>query len=133
MDKSPSESLRIQDSVVMGDVNAHTVVHHHHFSAPDAGTKTVRIDRNQYIATYTPIHAVFWRRSAILGMVIAFLFPAYAMMCFMPLAVVGIFSLVFQTDIGVQQAGHPESEKVMNAFLLQILAFIVIIARFSAV
>lgn len=132
MDKRPSESLRIQDSVVMGDVNAQTVVHHHHFSAPD-GTKTVQIDGNQYIATYTPIYTVFWRRSAILGMVIAFLIPAYAMMCFMPLALVGIFYLVFQTDIGVQQAGHPEGTKVMNAFLLQVLAFIVIIARFSAV
>ncbi|MGB1421641.1 MAG: hypothetical protein ACPG79_07845 [Poseidonia sp.] len=41
--------------------------------------------------------------------------------------------MAFQTEFGVQQAGHPEGTKVMNAFLLQVLAFIVIIARFSAV
>ena len=41
----------------------------------------------------------FWRRTAILGMVIALVAPSYAMFCFIPL-LVGIFSLVFQTDIG---------------------------------
>ena len=133
MDKIPSDSVHVQDSVVMGDVNAQTIVHHHHFSSPEGATKTAQIAGNQYIATYTPIHTVFWKRTAILGMVIALVAPSYAMFCFMPLSLVGIFSLVFQTDIGVQQAGHPEGKTVMNAFLLQIVAFIVIIARFSAV
>jgi len=31
MDKRPSDSVHVQDSVVMGDVNAQTIVHHHHF------------------------------------------------------------------------------------------------------
>ena len=132
MDKTPTDSILVQDSVVMGDVNAQTVVHHHHFSTPSNDTKSAQIAGNQYIATYTPIHTVFLRRSAILGMVIALFFPIYAMMCFMPLALIGIFFLIFQTDIGVQQAGHPEGKTVMNAFLLQILAFIIIIVRYSA-
>ena len=55
-----------------------------------------------------------------------------AMVCFMPLALIGIFFLIFQTDICVQQAGHPEGKTVTNAFLLQMLAFIIIIARYSA-
>ena len=103
------------------------------FSSPEGATKTAQIAGNQYVATYTPIHTVFWRRTAILGMVIALLAPSYAMFCFMPLSLLGIFSRVIQTDIRVQQAGHPEGKTVMNAFLLQILAFIVIITRFSAI
>ncbi|MCH1461004.1 MAG: hypothetical protein L7U25_01445 [Candidatus Poseidonia sp.] len=66
-------------------------------------------------------------------MVIALVAPSYAIFCFMPLSLVGNFFPGFPNRYRIQQAGHPEGKTVMNAFLLQIVAFIVIIARFSAV
>lgn len=65
---------------------------------------------------YTSIRTRFWKRVALLGIVMAVVLPDLAMACFMPFTVVGVAPLMVQVDIGAQQQGHPEGKVVMNVF-----------------
>ena len=124
----------VQDSVVMGDVTAQTVVHHHHIQSPaQSANNGVQLQSNQYVATYTPIHTSYWKGGAIIAILSALIFPRPVVFCFtLPLMIIGIFSLMFQTDIGAQQAGHPEGKRVMGIFLLLIFSFFFIFWRYTA-
>ena len=58
----------VQDSVVMGDVTAQTVVHHHHIQSSDqSDSNSVQLESNQYVATYTPLHTSYWKGGALIA------------------------------------------------------------------
>jgi len=134
MSEQKNPEVVVQDSVVMGDVTAQTVVHHHHFQSPEqSGKNGVELDSNQYVATYTPLHTSYWKWGAIIAILLALILPSPVVFCFtLPLMIIGIFSLMFQTDIGAQQAGHPEGKRVMSIFLLLIFSFFFIFWRYTA-
>lgn len=134
MSEQQHPEVVVQDSVVMGDVTSQTVVHHHHVQSPEqSGNSGVQLESNQYVATYTPLHTSYWKWGAIIAILLALIFPRPVVFCFtLPLMIIGIFSLMFQTDIGAQQAGHPEGKKVMSIFLLLIFAFFFIFWRYTA-